>query len=341
MESQVDTRVEQTSTHLPHPTPKVTFDGVSLWEYMGEDWRFHFTKEYNLRDLLRQLDIPHHEGYRVHSRRLMGKNRCQAILVKEGSEQEVPMKILVDVKTGFPTWEQFIDVTYCVDKDIDMRIILYDDIYSDQNTDDPPGDSYILCNLVARNNKCGVDTYQTEVYCPREKNESNGIQYLLDTYSRGENLSASETLPRREQMERAEFWIEYYLPRHPIEEILEDDSEIVDCFAPTRVFGNSYESQLTWTNDGIFVSLSCYSDDVDLRKLWEKIEPEAIKEYPELIVEFPEKEGIPKSVRMKIDNVSIQDCGMFCPSTKEHIADVIIFGEGAFDRPIYEVFDVG
>ena len=340
MERQVETSTEAISMNHLRIAPRFPNDGISLWEYMGEDWRFHFTKEHNLRDLLRQLEIPFHDDYRVGSRRLIGRNRCQAILVKEGSEQEVPTKILVDVKRGDPTWEQFIDVTYCVDKDINTRIILYDDRYSDQNRDDPPGDSYILRNLVGQNNRCGVDTYQAQVYCPREKNETNRIQYLLDTLSRGENVSGAETLPSREQIERAEFWVEYYLPRHPFGHHVVYDEEIGDCLAMVRFIGNIYESRVTWTNDGIFVSLSCNSNDVDLREIWEKIEPHLIKEYPELIVEFQEKEGIPTSVQMKIANVSIQDCGMLSPSTKKHIAHVIVIGEGAFGPPLFEVFGV-
>jgi hypothetical protein len=120
-----------------------------------------------------------------------------------------------------------------------------------------------------------------------------------------------------------------------------DSIEIVDCFAGNRYIDDIYESWVTWTNDGIFVSLLSLPNDVDLRKVWEKIEPEIIKEYPELVVEFLEKEGTPKSIQMKIDNVSIQDCGMLSPSTKEHIGDLIIIAEGVFAGPIYEVFGIG
>jgi len=302
----------------------------------GENWRSRFMEDENLKNILEALEIPKPDKYRVYSKRMIGEDRCQVYLVGRMHKNDILKKIIIDVKSGIPTWEQFIDVTYNTPVDVEKRIIIYDDVHSKDAEDFPWGDELVLWNLVARNNRCGVDTYQVKAHFEPESNGGTSVQYWNNQEARNVPLGILEKLPTKEDIQQAEFWHEYYRPYHRY-----DGASRPDLLWPEDEFGygdqeiwwgisNGIDMRVEWVDTGIFVYLDLNRKYEDAEKIWTEKRLEIENEFSGYELDFIDKEHNLGRIHVKLDNIDVLDLGKLNPSRKVEIANLIEEGEDKF-----------
>jgi len=366
--------------HLLHFASSV----AAFIPFYGKEWRSHFLTTAFLQDLLQQIGIDEHMSYRLHTGVNIGVNRCQAILSREDTDGNQLGKIVIDARIGSPTWEQFIDVTYGVDEDVDTRIIVYDrgivfgDVSRSELDENIPRDPETLrtlvgrnrdedtlktrydldeevprfpgtiLNLVRRNNRCGVDTYIVGAFCPCIEEMEPTIRYLSLDSVREEAGIHDETLPSREQVELAEFWLEYYRCFHPIyeEDIIPPSEDIIGESAPVSCSEWYINTEVTWDEDGIIVRFVPYSHhnseseiregERNLHRVWDEKRMLLGGVYWGA-AKFIDKDETPLSISVELNGTSAEYCGQLPESTKMCLAEMIANLEYLFDHLVYEV----
>jgi hypothetical protein len=311
-------------------------NNLGFKEGLGEEWRLEFIRDENLTDILDALEIPESDRYRVYSRRMIGDDRCQVLLVARPRETEKLKKIIVDAKAGIPTWEQFIDVTYNTPIDIEKRIIVYDDV-DETEEDYPYGEETTIWNLVARNNRCGVDTYQVKAHFAfRECCGRSFVQYLNNEAAREMDPQSSEKLPTKEEIQMAEFWHEYYRPRHRFtgacaqDHIWKDDDIVPGEIGPHWYFGDDIEMEVEWSASGVYIYVFSTGDDAEGKKQWNDKRLQIEQALSEYEVEFIERAGNLNTIRVKLESVDVMDIKSLDPARKMEIAEVIEDAEDKF-----------
>ena len=186
------------------------FPDGCLKDYFGEDWRSGFLAKGNLDRLLGTLGIKNVTALSVRSSTMLGEARIQILLTGRWPGTTRLRKILIDARTGVPTWEQFIDVTYMQPLDLDTRIIVYDNHESYASDIFPWGTDETVWNLVARNNRFGIDTFQVYAHIEIDKKNGNELTYYNNAEARKIRSPVNgERFPKREDLELWEFWVEY------------------------------------------------------------------------------------------------------------------------------------
>ena len=298
-------------------------DAPSLKGVLGENWRQHFQKRENLKEMLRQLGIPGYEFCHILSIRLIGDKRCQTVLFVEETEGSASRRIAVDVRTGQATWQQFIDITYDMQEPVDTRIILYDDGYNPFHRDEETDGGSNLCNLVRRNNRCGVDTYIAKIKCSTSDENVPKLEYMSDDIARDVEFDSNEKLPSKEQIQVAEFWVEYYLPE-TVNHYVDVDEDITR-YAPT--YYGSLDTTVEWTDEGFILSMYDYDDPEKMEWVWSKRRFDIQRVYPACEIELVEEDGAPCKITIKAKNTSKRDCESLSKSEKYELGGWIIVEE--------------
>ena len=58
---------------------------------------------------------------------LINNDRVSIIATMEDEDKHLE-RAIIDVKTGFPTWEQMMDVTYAIGEDCERKIVVFDGV---------------------------------------------------------------------------------------------------------------------------------------------------------------------------------------------------------------------
>lgn len=101
-------------------------DMVSLGKYFGEEWKKEFTKKEEIMKLFQALNITNEAITDILPVSSSSKDRCSILATVRNLENRTIKKVIIDIITGSPTWEQFIDVTYDIGAGRDLRIIVFD-----------------------------------------------------------------------------------------------------------------------------------------------------------------------------------------------------------------------
>lgn len=180
-----------------------------------DGWREYFRKEEVLRKVLEAAGLGEsHDFVKVNSHYLIDDHRIAIILLMRRKDTEVLDKVIVDVTTSHPRFEQLIDVLYNVGSDCDHHIILYD---NNGNCDDLEGPCITrydrLTSLMDYLDGCA---FVAVMGIDLEKSGSNDVSFQCVDIEMNTNRydGNNKCLPDRRDLEEANFWGPYFIPAH-------------------------------------------------------------------------------------------------------------------------------
>jgi len=192
-------------------TTMSNLDNLILKQHYGIHWRRKYPQVFDIDCMLEQIKCGNKLN-RIDSKQLVKKNRIALILsitdIINGSEGEA----YVDIITGMPSLEQFLDTTYGPGLNANLRIIVYDSISSDDYASSIYPEDYQqdIRDLVILNNKCGLSTYLVNL-------ESTG-PILYYTSIESPHAKPSKTifhLPNKRLVQEAFFWRHSFIINYP------------------------------------------------------------------------------------------------------------------------------
>ena len=297
-----------------------------LRDCFGRNWRSGFQALSNLKRLLSTLGMEHLERLKVRSTTMIGEDRIQLLLTGRRDETGRLVKILVDAKSGVPTWEQYLDATYNQPVDLDSRILVYDNDRESAPDVCAWGDELTTWNLVARNNRFGMDTYQ--VYAHVEKREKGRPQltYFNNEAARSERSPwTGEEFPKREDLELLEFWMEYFeqpyrTERYP-HRYLQPEDAVQEAFM--GVWGEidvGIDFQFEWNETGAYLHVIFDGTVPEAMNFWrtrkKKLSTAIHARQPGCEVKAAKGQNNEMVLRIKLLDVNHLDLGGLTPQRK-------------------------
>jgi hypothetical protein len=96
-----------------------------LQEIVGDNWRECFSDKELIRDILSAVDVKYLHFKDIAKQYLINDDRLSLILTLEDEDKHLE-RAIIDVKTGFPTWGQMMDVIYTTGEGCETRIVVFD-----------------------------------------------------------------------------------------------------------------------------------------------------------------------------------------------------------------------
>jgi len=98
---------------------------INLEHVFGNNWREHFLDKEVIADILSAVDVKHLHFKDIAKQYLIDDDRVSVIATMEDEDKHLQQAI-IDVKTGFPTWEQMMDVIYTTGEGCETKIVVFD-----------------------------------------------------------------------------------------------------------------------------------------------------------------------------------------------------------------------
>ena len=180
---------------------------ISFAEYFHDDWREYFKKEEVVLKIIQAAGLTKtHDFVKVNTTYRVDNNRIALIILLRRKGTEILDKLIVDAVSGYPQFEQIMDVLYVIGSDADYHIILYD-----KNTRHHTHsvDGTMLTSLMELMIGC---VFLTVMGIDLKIGDDNVIDFqCVDGIAtmKGDNGK----LPERGYLEKIEFWNSYFIPR--------------------------------------------------------------------------------------------------------------------------------
>jgi hypothetical protein len=226
-------------------------------------------------------------------------------------------EIVVDLKIGPPTWEQYIDVTYGVGSRYDTKIIIFENGLDYSNIFDVPEAICEIDDLVNISNKCGVKTYLVMAKGLIQyllKGEKKRISYELVNGPYGDDINNPEPilaerespqqLPTKRNVQVSEFWIGYYLPNWGVGR-LSDDHEVIGDWTPGYSLRKGLGTKAYWNDDGLFIDLEGEVGSDVIQWIWANRKCRFEEGYPGCSISLNSKDGQATSISVRISDIPI------------------------------------
>jgi len=313
---------------------------AKLKEYGGKNWRKNYlTRKDQIVKLLHELEIKNYEFIRTASRMLINDDRCVVIVIAKRTDNGHLRKIVIDTKLGSPTWQQFIDVTYNIGADSDVKIIIFDDGFLEPDgKSDSPGNEFMIWNLAARNNRCGVHTYLVHAKGTIVDGKKMGVSYLLTEGSTDCKEKNGAQLPSKEEVERAGFWRGCY---HFVVgfEPFEPEDDIIGGSGSCYCAGRNLVTTPSWTDMGFYMNVVGMPGSEEVKWLWEKRRSKIEKHYPGCPITACKRSGKPYKIAVRVSEQPFTDCIYSTLDEKDDYAEWVSYHERRFVDLIDELLE--
>lgn len=232
---------------------------VSFKECFPNGWREYFQKEDVILKIVEAAGLNRdHDFVKVNSKYFIDENRIAIILLLRRKGTEILDKVIIDTISGYPSFEQIMDVFYNIGSDCDYRVVLYDNNAKNDNYDYHPVIGSMLVSLM---DELGNYTISLTVMgIDFNLNETNSINFqCLDVESINKDDKKSK-LPERRMFEEAEFWGPYFLPAHRSYGSC-NEYDFGQC-GYVEDGADSMSSNANWDNDGMYVIYEINEEDL-------------------------------------------------------------------------------
>jgi hypothetical protein len=313
---------------------------VKLKEYFGRNWRRNYlTRKDEIMKLLDELEIKNYEFIRIASRMLIKDDRCVVIVIAKRTDNGHLRKIVIDTKLGNPTWQQFIDVTYNIGADSEVKIIVFDDGYLElDGKSDSPGDDLTISDLVIRNNRCGVDTYLVQAKGIIIDGKKMRVLYSLSEGPKDGGDKPHVQLPSKEELEEAEFWTCSYSSVGGFGPFERDDDF-------TRGLGWYYSQKgnlLTapaWMGEGLYMKVVGLPGSEALKWLWREKRSKIEMYYPGCPITLEKKSGRPCKITVRVSKEPFRNFLYSTLEEKEEYARWVLCEEERFSDVVERLLE--
>ena len=198
----------------------------------------------------------------------------------------------------------------------DKKIIVFDKDPSNECPIDVPDAVHEIKHLVDNNNKCRVETYLVEATGLAKFLFKGGKKCTDYTLISGPSVPPADCtgrvrtncgqLPTKREVQISEFWRGYYLPNCGVERSRDDHDVIVD-WAPGFSLDHGLATRAYWNDNGFFIELTevSYAHVVDW--IWSNRKEKLESEYSECFVSQKNEYAKPRTITVKVFEMSISD----------------------------------
>lgn len=298
---------------------------IETLKYYGECWRDEYPSEMDIDYLFKQTKI-NQKLVSIESKTTIGENRIALSITTRDSKYEPERRIYMDIISGAPTWEQFIDVTYHKGASADYRIIVYDLDFERF----PPSCSYDIADLVRISNECGLITYLVKAI-----GIGPMIYYEQNEYSQSDAIRSISDLPMEDQLRVEDFWRNYYAPHAELElECIEYEN--LSPWNPSYIVRGGI-SKVEWNEKGFFIILNNDKEYIDwLLSHKEKITNEYVQEnHPCMSINLNDN----FELEVQLNKIPMSELVLMSPEEKFYYGDEIRGIEHIFSDLFDELHD--
>jgi hypothetical protein len=235
-----------------------------------------------------------------------GEDRRGVIAKVKEDTSEQPLKIMIDVKWGYPTTDQVFDSIYAVGKDCSKRVIIFNGEKNAKDEGNPTADEQVVSSLIVN-----MNAYPLGLYIIKMGGRLRTELVDLELYEKWEdpNTLLIDDLPSSEKFREAEFWEAYF------------DSFQQAFFKPWEAFSGGISKtsrygqwwdisglkiHVSWTEAGVFFTVRVGDRDNDyVTPIWNQKEAEIRNRFPGRPVEFSNSPGKLPTIDVKFWNLPL------------------------------------
>lgn len=168
-----------------------------------EGWRKYFLRETLLLKIIESAGLAHtHEFDGLNTTYLVNYDRIALVVLLRRKDTDILDKLIIDVISGAPKFEQIMDALYVIGADSDFRIILYAKNIRGWGDYHP----LIGTRLTSLMNALRGKVFLTIIGIDLEINDANKVDLRFHDIEAVVKDGKDKILPEREVFERAEFW---------------------------------------------------------------------------------------------------------------------------------------
>jgi hypothetical protein len=171
-------------------------------------------------------------------------------------------------------------------------------------------------------------------------NRSDRDQIHVSPFEGSDRPIVYQKQPSKRQFEEAEFWVNYYLLLFGTGFSPIDISDITADWTPGYdVTGKGMSTEVTWTDEGLVMSLVSEFDPNAIDWVW-KIKREDIeKAYPGRPMKLGEEDGIPMKLSVKVLDTTMTEVIRSTPEDKGYFAEDVLKHERDFADLMEEILE--
>ena len=175
----------------------------------SKDWTKKMKRKDEITNLLKQLGWTHLVVKKIKTKSKRNMTRRTMIVDAFNWSSKQNQKFIIDVKIGFPYWEQMMDVTFFAGADCDIKIVIFDGTKVKEPGFWASYDEDIVRNFTHINNIYGAKTYLLKAQQITDDN-NNGMDFNIISEPVILNSYSSDEHPGLEKFNWAEYWVIYY-----------------------------------------------------------------------------------------------------------------------------------
>ncbi len=269
-------------------------------------------------ELFEELGLDNYQAIQIISRRV--ENFGLIVIVDAMDNKRKISRIIIDITSGIPSWQQFINVTYEEGGDADIRLILYG---VDHDEDILAGRLFELESLVRRNNECGVKTYLAGgVRSNHEDKKSLAICDINEEPALSSVRNGLE-LPSKTELLKGEFWVGYYYPQ------LNDVKPglynyILREWRPGYALSRGLSADNLWREDGFYMNLTHEPDSEIIDWIWTNKISSLKTAYPDSTINLDNRCDDYKAICVKILDIPMKEIFEMEPDNKWEYAELLL-----------------
>ena len=243
----------------------------------------------------------------------------------------------VDAVEGAPTLEQVADCVYGSGAGSDLRVIIYEDSWSNEYNTEAPGNAYLVTELVA------IAIHHGMLFDLIEAPDISKIMPGKHSYRLNEDVfdcmdqSNLRSFPTRRQILEAEFWSLYYHPQWVFQgaEDVHGIYEALGEWAPGYGLRDK-RTKAVWNDGGLFMCIEGSPDADDMKWLKENFSV-LDKSYPGCPINIELGNELVISVRVL--DIPMKDLIEMSPEKKWEYGEYLYEEEHNFADAVGEALD--
>ena len=230
---------------------------ISFKECFSDGWRDYFQKEDVLLKVIEAAGLNNtHDFVEIDSRHPIDDHRMAITILLKKKNNSTLDKLIIDIISSHPRFEQFINVLYELGADCDYRIIIYDENGNCQDVDSPCLSSFSRMPTLIEY----LDGYAfiCAMGIDIEISESNTMSLEFTDIESNSDGQDRHEVPDREDLERLFFWEQYFYPAYTGIACSYYYSSCLDHF---NYFGDYISFSADWTDKGMIIECGIDSED--------------------------------------------------------------------------------
>jgi hypothetical protein len=267
-------------------------------QFESKEWKRDFLKKESLSRIINCTDISGYHFYGIEKTYTVNQDRVGAIVLVQNYDEM--LRVAIDFKSGFASWNQIIDLTYNLGDDCDYKIAVHGDNseYADDQND--YHDSIVAERLADVLLAYGVNIKLVTAEVQSDDQGEIKFNFSHDTDFRCITEKFTSKLPFKRLFEETEFMLFHWgrddedeYRQFMLWEVSEWPLKRGKEFRLGRIIMNDLDLYSTWSDRGFFLNAAPESDEGigKLEWIWENKQDELKIEYFDCDIRMHTKDG--------------------------------------------------